>query len=72
MNSIGPAIVTIIAGVIGLAIVAVIVSKNAQTPQVLQGGGTALSQIIGAAVAPVTGSTNTFGAAGQTVAGTSG
>lgn len=72
MGQIGPAIVTIIAGVIGLAIVAVIVSQRAQTPQVFQAGGTALSQIIGAAVSPVTGSTNTFGAAGQTVAGTSG
>lgn len=71
MGNIGPAIVTIIAGVIGLAIVAVIVSKNAQTPTVLTSGGTALSSIIGAAVSPVTGSNN-FGAAGQTVQGTSG
>lgn len=71
MGNIGPTLVTIIAGVIGLAIVAVIVSKNAQTPTVLTSGGTALSSIIGAAVSPVSGG-NTFGAAGQTVAGTSG
>lgn len=40
--------------VIGLAIVSVIVSKNAQTPQVLQAGGSALASLINAAVSPVT------------------
>lgn len=68
MQNIGAGFVAVVVGVIGLAMVAVVVSKNAQTPQVLQGGGTALSQIIGAAVAPVSG-TNTFGSAGQTVGG---
>ena len=70
MSSIGPGLVAIVSGVIGLAIVAVLVSQNAQTSSVLQGGGTALSSIIGAAVAPVSGS-NTFGSAGQTVGGVS-
>lgn len=49
------AIVAVITGFIGLAIVAVIVSRNAQTPNVLGAFGTALARIIGAAVAPVTG-----------------
>ena len=72
MSSIGPGIVAVIAGVITLAIVAVIVSKNAQTPQVLQGGGSALASIIGAAVQPVSGSgSNAFGGAASTVQGVS-
>ena len=72
MNSIGPGIVAIIAGVLTLAMVAVILSKQAQTSTVLTGGGQALASIIGAAVQPVTGATsNTFGAPGQNVPGTS-
>jgi len=64
MSNIGPVLVTIVASIVGLAIVAVLVSKKAQTPQVLQAGGSALGQIIGAAVGPVTGATgNQFGAA---------
>jgi hypothetical protein len=55
MGEIGPAMVAVIAGIIGLAIVAVIVGKSAQTPQVLQAGGSALSAVIGAAVSPVSG-----------------
>lgn len=62
MNSIGPGIITIVAGVIGLAIVAVLVSKNAQTSSVLTGAGTALSGVISSAVSPVSGSqTSNFG-----------
>lgn len=52
--------------IVGLAIVSVVLSKNAQTPQVLQAGGSAFSSIIGAAVQPVSGATtNTFGSVGQ-------
>jgi len=57
MNQIGPGIITVIAGVIGLAMVAVLVSQNAQTSTVLTGAGTALSSVIQAAVAPVSSST---------------
>jgi len=71
MSSIGPGIISIVAGVIGLAIVAVIVSQKANTSQVLTGAGSALSSVIGAAVQPVSGS-NTFGSAGQTVGGVTG
>jgi PRD1 phage membrane DNA delivery len=67
MGAIGPGVVAIVAGIIGLAIVAVIVSKNAQTPQVFQGAGTALAQVIGAAVQPVSGgASNQFGGGGTT------
>lgn len=43
----------IIAALVGLAIVAVIVGKNAQTGSVIRSAGDALSGVIGAAVQPV-------------------
>jgi hypothetical protein len=55
MNSISPAIVTVVSSIIGLATVAVLVSKKAQTPQVFQSGGSALANILGAALSPVIG-----------------
>ena len=62
MNSIGPGLIAIVGGIITLAMIAVAVSKNAQTSTVLTGAGTALSSVIAAAVAPVSASTtNTFG-----------
>lgn len=62
MGNFAPAVVGVIAAVIGLAIVAVVVSKNAQTSTVIQSAGSALSSIIGAAVSPVSGNaTNPFG-----------
>jgi PRD1 phage membrane DNA delivery len=59
----GP-IIAIVSGVIGLAIVAVIVSRNAQTPTVIGAAGSALSSIIGAAVSPVTGGSGGGGGGG--------
>lgn len=56
MSDIGPTFIAVVSGIIGLAIIAVLVSQKAQTSQVVQGVGTALSSVIGAAVAPVTGS----------------
>jgi preprotein translocase subunit SecD len=53
MGNIGPAVVSVIAGIIGLAIVAVIMSQRAQTPAVISAGGNALASVIGAAVKPV-------------------
>jgi hypothetical protein len=61
MGQIGPTLITIVVSIIGLAMVAVVVSKNAQTTQVISAGGSALSKIIGAAVQPVSG--NAFGSA---------
>lgn len=54
-------VAAIVAGILTVAIVAVIVGKNAQTSSVVQAFGTALSGTIAAAVAPVSGSTNQFG-----------
>lgn len=51
--------VTIGTAIIGLAIIAVLVSNQAQTGTVLQQAGQAFSGAIGAAVSPVTG--NSFG-----------
>jgi membrane DNA delivery protein len=66
MNNIGPTFVAVIGGIIALAMVAVLVSKKAQSPAVIQSTGSALSSIINAAVSPVvSGGGNTFGGIGQ-------
>lgn len=57
MRDFGNGFLAIVTGIIGLAIVAVLVSRNAQTPQVVTGIGSALSNVITAAVRPVTGGT---------------
>jgi hypothetical protein len=46
--------------IVGVAIIAVLVSKNAQTGTILTSAGTALSTAINAAVSPVTGSSSSF------------
>lgn len=46
-------IVTVITAVIVVALVAVLVSQNAKTGDVLTAGGNALSNVIKAAVSPV-------------------
>jgi PRD1 phage membrane DNA delivery len=56
-DAIGSALVSIIMAIIGVAIIAVLVSKSAQTANVVSAGGTALSNVLGAALSPVTGST---------------
>jgi preprotein translocase subunit SecD len=55
MDKAGHVLTEIIIGVIGLAIVAVVVSQSAQTSGVISSFGTALSGVIKAAVAPVSG-----------------
>jgi len=45
----------IAAGIIGLATIAVLVSRNAQTSNVISAGGNAFANLINAAVAPVSG-----------------
>jgi hypothetical protein len=46
-------LISIITAIIGVAIIAVIVGKNAQTASVLTAGGNALSGILKTAVGPV-------------------
>lgn len=57
MNSGVEAIVTIATGIIGLAIVAVLVSNKAQTGSVLGAAGSAFANALSAATGPVTGAT---------------
>lgn len=55
MNSFWEGVVTIALAITGVATVAVLVSKNAQTPQVIQAGASGFSNALGIAIAPVTG-----------------
>lgn len=55
MSDVTTKIVTVLTAIVGVAILAVIVSKNAQTPAVFQAAGNAFSSIIKAAVGPVSG-----------------
>ncbi len=55
MNGVLNATLAIVSGVIGLAIVSVLMSKRSQTPQVIQSAGGALASVITAATNPYTG-----------------
>lgn len=63
MNELTHAVVTIAVAIIGVALLAVLVSRNANTSGVLQSAGSALSNGLLAAEAPVLGNTN-FGLGG--------
>ena len=54
-GAIGSAVVGILMAVIGVAVIAVIISSKAQTASVLQAGGNAFSTVLGSALSPVTG-----------------
>jgi hypothetical protein len=55
MSTFWETIVTIGTAIVTLGIVAVLVSRKAQTPQVIQSAGSAFSNALGIAEAPVTG-----------------
>ncbi len=55
MDRLTEALVTIFGAIIGVAVLSVIVSKNAQTPAVLTSFGQMFSNSLSAATAPVTG-----------------
>lgn len=59
MSDLGSSVVTVLLALLGVAIIAVLVSKNANTSGVLQAGGSAFSGILGTA-------TNPFSASGFT------
>jgi membrane DNA delivery protein len=48
---------TIALAIVGLGVVSVLVSKNAQTPAVIQSAGSAFGNALGVAESPVTGAT---------------
>lgn len=54
-------LVTVAVAIIGVAIVAVLVSKNAQTSQVIQSASGGFSQALGTALSPVSGSSTLGG-----------
>lgn len=55
MSNITEMFVTIAGLIVTVAIISVLVSKNAQTPAVIQSAGSAFSNALGVAEAPVTG-----------------
>jgi len=57
-------VVTVLTAIIGVAIIAVLVSRNANTAGVLSAGGSAFSGALGTALSPVTGSTSFGGFTG--------
>jgi hypothetical protein len=57
MNSFMEAVVTIATAICGVAIVAVLVSKNAQTPAVIQSAASGFGNSLDVAISPVTGNT---------------
>jgi hypothetical protein len=66
------AILAVVSGIIGLAIVSVIFSKRAQTGEVITATGSALAGVIQAATNPYTGQPNAFSNAGGLASGTFG
>lgn len=62
MNATISAVVTIATAIVGLAILAVLVSRNANTSGVIKSAGDAFSGSIMAAISPISGGyQNTFG-----------
>lgn len=57
MSNIGDQIVTVLTAIVGLAIIAVLVSRNAATSQVIGAGGQAFAGALATAVSPITGFT---------------
>jgi len=53
MDKLGAGIMSVVGAIIGLAIIATIVSRNSQAPQLVQSLASALSNVIGAATQPV-------------------
>ena len=51
-------VVTVLTAIIGVAIIAVLVSKNANTTGVISAGASGFSQALGTALSPVTGGSN--------------
>lgn len=55
MKEFGTGLVTVILAIIGVAVIAVIVSKNANTTGVVSASGNAFTSALGCALSPVTG-----------------
>lgn len=57
-------VVTVATAIVGLAVIAVLVSNRANTSQVIGAGGSAFAQDLAAAVSPVTGGSGFGGSSG--------
>ena len=68
MNEITTALTTVLVAIIGVATVAVVLSKNANTAAVEQNLFVGFSQALGAAVSPIT-QANSFGSMNYSYAG---
>lgn len=55
MNNISETLVTVAVAIVGVAILAVLVSRKSQTAAVIQAAGSAFSNALSTAVSPVTG-----------------
>lgn len=55
MDNLMNGVVSIAVAIVGVALLATLVSKNAQTPQVISAAGSAFSSALTAATGPVTG-----------------
>jgi membrane DNA delivery protein len=55
MDTLMTSVVTVLLAIVGVAIIAVLVSRNANTAGVIGAGGSAFSQSLGTAISPVTG-----------------
>lgn len=55
MNNLIETIAGVATAIVGVALLAVLVSKNAQTPQVISSAGSAFSAALNAATGPVSG-----------------
>lgn len=55
MNSITESVVTVAIAIVGLASLAVLVSRNARTTEIIEAGGNAFENSLLAAILPVTG-----------------
>lgn len=55
MNSITEAIVSILVAIVGVAVVALLISPKARTSQVIQAGASGFSNSLATAMTPVTG-----------------
>lgn len=65
MGNIGEQVVTVLTAIVGVAIIAVLVSRNSNTVGVIQAGGQAFAGALGVAVSPITGFTGGAGGYGQ-------
>jgi len=73
MSNIGPGVITVISLILGVAVIAVLVSKSANTTSVISTSGQSLAGVISAAVSPVTGQTNfNFGSSSNNIGGVTG